>query len=447
MTYSGSSQKVGFSRNPGWTLLAVSLGGAMVGLDGTALTIAGPEIGKDTGASLSGLQWITTAYLLALALALFPAGRIADRYGRRAVFLTGVIGFGAVSVLITMASTVAALIVLRALQGICGAMLQPAALALLRMAFPPHRLELALGVWGGASAASIAAGPIVAGLLVQWSGWQAVFLVNAPIAGLTTLLTLATVAESRSAGGRLRVTSLLRAPGVAIGAVLTVLSYFSLFGLLFFLTLYLQNVRGLDPVAAGLWLLPVTVVVVLSAPLGGALAARFGPRRPAIWGFVLVSVGMLGFTLLDVDTGWTDALPASLVLGLGTGIALIASTQVIIGGSPVAMSGLASALQQVATQLGGVAGIVVLGVVMSWRAKEVLPDEAVTQGLVPVGADPGKAHVAFLSGFAATAAVAAVVVIAGAVVAVRIRSGRPVPEPAGPPHAASDVDGERRDQQ
>ncbi|GAA4532071.1 MFS transporter [Amycolatopsis samaneae] len=447
MTYSDSFRKSAPARRPGWTLLAVSLGGAMVGLDGTALTIAGPEIGRSTGASLSGLQWITTAYLLALALALFPAGRLADRFGRRAVFLAGVAGFGVVSVLIALTSTAATLIALRALQGVCGAMLQPAALALLRMAFPPHRLELALGVWGGASAASIAAGPIVAGLLVRWAGWQAVFLVNAPIAVLTTLLTLATVAESRADAGRARAADLLRAPGVAVGAALTVLSYFSLFGLLFFLTLYLQNVRGLGPVDAGLWLLPVTVVVVLSAPLGGALTARFGPRRPAIWGFVLVAVGMLGFTLLDVDTGWTDALPASLVLGLGTGVALIASTQVIVAGAPLALTGLASALQQVATQLGGVAGIVVLGAVMSWRAKAVLPDEAVTQGLVPPGADPGKAHLAFLSGFAATAAVASVVVIAGAVVAVRIRSGRAVPEPAGPPDLASDVDGEGGDQQ
>ncbi|MEC3976433.1 MFS transporter [Amycolatopsis sp. H20-H5] len=434
-------------RRGGWTLVAVSLGGMMVGLDGTALTIAGPEIARSTGSSLADLQWITNAYLLALAVFLFPAGRFADRFGRRRLFLAGVLGFGLVSLLIAFTSTTGPLIALRAAQGLCGAMLQPAALALLRVAFPPHRLELALGIWGGAAAASIAAGPIVAGLLVQRFGWQAVFAVNVPISVLTVLLTLATVTESRVRGVQGRTRDLLRAPGVVIGATLTMLSYFSLFGILFFLTLYLQNVRGLDPIGAGVWLLPVTVVVVLSAPLGGALTARFGPRLPAAGGLALIATGLLGFTRLDATTGWTSALPASIVLGLGTGIALIASTQVIISGAPVAMSALASALQQVATQVGGVLGIVVLGAVMSWRAGYFVADESVTQGTVPPGVSPADAHLAFLAGFAATAVAAAAVVGAGAVIALRVRSGRAGAQPAGPPERTSDVDSERRHQQ
>lgn len=432
---------------PWWTLLAVSLGGMMVGLDGTALTVAGPRIARSTGSSLADLQWISTAYLLALAVALFPAGRLADRLGRRSVFLAGVLGFGLVSLLLALTTTTGPLIALRAAQGVCGALLQPAALALLRVAVPSNRLELALGLWGGAAAASIAAGPIVAGLLVGHFGWQAVFAVNVPIALLTAALTLATVTESRVTGTRERARELLRAPGVVIGATLTALSYFSLFGMLFFLTLYLQNVRGLDPVGAGLWLLPVTVVIVVSAPIGGALTARFGPRLPAAGGLAVIALGLLGFTRLGADTGWAGALPASVVLGLGTGVALIASTQLIIAGAPVALSGLASALQQVATQVGGVLGIVALGGVMSWRAREFVADGSVTQGTVPPGVTPADAHLAFLSGFTATSVAAAAVVGAGALIALRARSGRPAAEPAGPPQHTSDVDGERRHQQ
>jgi MFS family permease len=419
----------------------------MVGLDGTALTIAGPQIARATDSSLADLQWITTVYLLALAVALFPAGWLADRFGRRSVFLAGVLGFGLVSLLLALTTTTGPLIALRAAQGVCGAMLQPAALALLRVAFPANRLELALGLWGGAAAASIAAGPIVAGLLVEHFGWQAVFAVNVPIALLTAVLTLATVTESRATGTRERARGLLRAPGVVIGATLTALSYFSLFGILFFLTLYLQNVRGLDPIGAGLWLLPVTLVVVLSAPIGGALTARFGPRWPAAGGLAVIAIGLLGFTRLGADTGWTGALPASIVLGLGSGVALIASTQLIISGAPVALSALASALQQVATQLGGVLGIVVLGAVMSWRAKDFVADDSVTQGTVPPGVSPADAHLAFLSGFTATSVAAAAVVGAGALIALKARSGRAVAEPTGPPQLSSDVDSERRYQQ
>lgn len=438
-------------KRPWWTLAAVSLGGMMAGLDGTALTIAGPEIARTTGTSLSGLQWVTTAYLLALAVALVPAGRLADRFGRRAVFLAGVLGFGIVSLLIALTSSIGMLIVLRALQGICGALLQPAALALLRAAFPPNRLELALGIWGGASASAIAAGPIVAGLLVGWAGWQAVFLVNVPIAVVTAAVTIGRIGESRAAGEPGTIRQLLRSPGVGVGAVLTALSYFSLFGLLFFLTLYLQNVRGLDPVGAGMWLLPVTVVVVLSAPAGGVLTGRFGPRLPAAGGLALVAAGMAGFTRLDAGTGWLGALPASVVLGAGTGIALIAATQLIVAGAPVSMSGVASALQQVATQLGGVLGIVALGAVMSLRAKGFVPDDAVTQGFVPPGASPEEAHHAFLAGFAATAIAAAAVTAVGAVVALRLSPGmsgsdRALAKRTGPPHRTSDVDGQRRDQ-
>lgn len=404
--------------NPWWTLVAVSLGGMMVTLDGTALTIAGPNIAHSVGASVPELQWIANSYLLALAAGLFPAGRLADRVGRRRMFVVGVVGFGLASLLIAAATTVWLLITLRTLQGLSGALLQPAALALLRAAFPPHRFDLAIGVWGGASALTIAAGPVIAGFVVQQFGWRVVFMVNAPVAALTLVMVWIAVAESRAAGAPGRRRDLIRAPGVLLGAVLTALSYFSLFGLLFFLTLYLQDIRGLGPMSAGEWLLPFTAVIVVSAPIGGALTGRYGPRLPAAVGLLLVAAGMLGLLVLDADTTRLQMLPAALVMGLGTGIAMVAAIHLIVTGAPAGESALASALQQVATQLGGVAGILTLGLVM-----------------------PGTVEpVAFVAGLHTAVILAAVVVTAGALLAFLKAS-------ASPPDRAAAVEGEHREEQ
>jgi MFS family permease len=431
--------------SPWWTLVAVSLGGMMVALDGTALTIAGPDIGRSVHASFTELQWMANAYLVVLAIALFPGGRFADRFGRRAAFTIGVVSFGLVSVLVATATTSAELIVLRSVQGLCGALLQPAALALLRAAFDRKRLDTAIGVWGGASAAAIAAGPVVAGLIVAHFGWPAVFLVNAPVAAITVVLVVACVRESKATGAPQRPVNLVRAPGVAIGTVLTGLSYFSLFGLLLLLTLYLQNLRGLDPVSTGNWLLPITAVIVLSAPLGGLLTSKWGPRWPAVGGLTLVCAGMLGFLRLGAHTAQSALLPAAIVLGIGTGVALIAATQIIVTNAPADMSALAAALQQVATQVGGALGIVVLGEVMSWRVGRILADPAA----VAVAAQGrGPDAFAFVPGLHAAVLAAAAVIAVGALLALRVRtSAAPVAEDTGPPAGPSETDGERGYQQ
>jgi MFS family permease len=417
----------------------------MVALDGTALTIAGPQIGRSVHASFGELQWMANAYLLVLAVALFPGGRIADRFGRRAAFTVGVISFGLASLLLATATTSAELIALRSVQGLCGALLQPAALALLRAAFDGKRLDAAIGLWGGASAAAIAAGPVIAGLIVQHFGWPAVFLLNVPIAVVTVVITVLGVGESKAAGVMARPTELLRAPGVALGAVLTGLSYFSLFGLLFLLTLYLQNLRGLDPVSTGRWLLPITAVVVLSAPAGGLLTSRWGPRWPTAGGLALVCVGVLGFLRVGTNTAQSALLPAAVVVGVGTGIALVATTQIIVANAPSDMAGLGAALQQVATQLGGAAGIVVLGEVTSWRVGQVLPP-GTDVAVAAQGRGPGA--FAFVPGFHAALVAGAVVIAIGALVALRVRTSATADAPAArPPAGPSELDGERGHQQ
>ena len=297
--------------SPPLTLLAVALGVMMVGLDGTIVAVANPAIQSHLHASLAGIQWISNAYLLALAVSLIPAGKAGDRFGHKKVFLTGVAGFAASSAAIGLSGSIAGSITLviafRALQGVFGAMLQPTALALLRRTFPPDRLNGAIGVWGAVIGASTAAGPIVGGLLVQHIGWEACFYVNVPVGaaalamsllvlketpaapassfdipgiaalagalftlifglikgpdygwasartlaflGAAALLGLLFIVRERRARQPLLPLRLFRSASLSAGVMLVVLLMFAMFGAMFFMTFYLENVHGLDPIA------------------------------------------------------------------------------------------------------------------------------------------------------------------------------------------------------
>src|SRR6267378_4663957 len=186
--------------SPPLTLLAVAMGVMMVGLDGTIVAVANPAIQSHLHASLAGIQWISNAYLLALAVSLIPAGRLGDRFGHKKVFLTGVAGFAASSAAIGLSGSIAGSITLviafRALQGVFGAMLQPTALALLRNTFPAEKMNGAIGAWGAVIGASTAAGPIVGGLLVQHIGWEACFYVNVPVGAAALIMSLLVLRET-----------------------------------------------------------------------------------------------------------------------------------------------------------------------------------------------------------------------------------------------------------
>jgi predicted MFS family arabinose efflux permease len=459
---SGEAGSVG-SRTPRrarpWTTLAAAvLGGAMVGLDGTAITIAAPYISASVGATLGQLELIANAYLVALALALLPAGRLADRIGRRRTFVIGVLVFGLASLGIVLSSGVWALVACRVLQGLAGALLQPAALALLRNAFPAGKLGLPLGIWGGANALAIGLGPLIAGSMVEGFGWQAVFALNVPVALVTVGLTFFAVVESRgprhAEKGALR--RLFADRAIWVGSVMVAVSSFGVFALLFLLTLYLQNAHGLAPFTAGAWMLLPTCVVVLSAPIGGLLAQRFGPRWPVVAGLVLVAAGLTGFTLLDTGSTFTDLLGPGALFGFGTGLCVIAATEAMMGATPDASTGVVSALQQVASQAGGVLGVVAVGVVMSWRVTATLPlhlDQAqlppaaadlmsrghdvIAQGNTPGALDAANvgtglataakavARLSFFDGMGATLLIAAAVTLLGALVALLLPKPAP----------------------
>jgi MFS family permease len=435
---------------PWLTLVAGVLGGAMVGLDGTAVTIAAPYISASAGATLGQLELIANAYLVALAIGLLPAGRLADRIGRRKTFVLGVLGFGLASLGIALSSGVWALVLFRVLQGFAGALLQPAALALVRNAFPAEKLGLPLGIWGGANALAIGLGPVIAGVIVGSWKWQAVFLLNVPVALITIALAFFAVTESKGprhgVPGALR--KLLANRAVSLGSAMVAISSFGVFALLFLLTLFLQNVKGLGPIEAGAWMLAPTCVVVLSAPIGGLLAQRFGPRWPVVAGLVSVAAGLTGLTQLDAASGFGDLVYPAALVGFGTGLCVIAATEAIMGATPDESTGSASALQQVASQLGGVLGIVTVGAAMSWQVSQTLPSwiaqaelpkpvgdavlggaDAVAQGTVPDGFDPATvggsvagavravSHLSFVSGMGTALLVSAGVTLLGAVLA------------------------------
>ena len=421
---------------PGLTLLAVALGVMMVALDGTIVAVANPAIQEHLNASLAGIQWVTNAYLLALAVSLMTMGKLGDRFGHKKVFMTGVTGFALSSAAIglsgTIASSLGLVIAFRVLQGVFGAMLQPTALALLRATFPAEKLNRAIGVWGAVIGASTAAGPIVGGLLVQHVGWEACFYVNVPVGVVALIMGLLVLRETPSSpaassldipgiaalsgalflliwglikgssygwgsaqtlaflGGAalagllfvvrehyarqpLLPLRLFRSVSLSAGTALVVLLMFALFGAMFFMTFYLENVHGLDPVAAGVRLLPMTGMLIVGAPLSGLAISKIGPRLPIVTGMALAAVALFGLSRLGAASSPNDTIVWFLLLGLGLSPVMVGATDVIVGNAPVQLAGVAGGLQSTAMQLGGTFGTAVLGAIMSAKIDSLLP--------------------------------------------------------------------------
>lgn len=425
--------------SPWWILAAVSVGVIMVGLDASVVAIANPRIAADLNASLSDLQWITDSYLLALASLLIFGGKLGDLFGRRRMFLIGAVGFAATSVGIGLVGTVSGVIALRALQGVFGALLMPSTLAIVRNAFPPHKLNTAIGIWGAASGVSVAAGPILGGLLLERFSWESVFYINVPIAVVAVLLGVAAVVESRGEGTRhldvagtltlsgglsLLVFGLIKAPewgwrdpqtvgfliggalvlgafvmverhtaepllplrlfanrSLSIGAAVVTINFFALFGALFFMTLYLQNLQGWSPLATGVRTLPLSAAMVVAAPLSGVLTEKFGPRPSMVAGLVGVAGGLVLLCRLAADSGYGAIWPAFTLLGAGIGLVLTASSEAIVGHAPVEDAGVAGGLQSTSVQLGAVLGTTILGSVLSSKVGSTLSDSLGAHGV------------------------------------------------------------------
>ncbi|MFD8724953.1 MFS transporter [Streptomyces sp. NPDC059629] len=511
----------GLRGHPWFTLITVAVGVMMVALDGTIVAIANPAIQRDLGATFAQVQWITNGYFLALAVSLITAGKLGDRFGHRQTFLIGVVGFAAASGAIGLSSSIGAVVTFRVFQGLFGALLMPAALGLLRATFPAEKLNMAIGIWGMVIGASTAGGPILGGVLVQHVSWQSVFFINVPV-GLIALVLGAVMLLDHRAENAPRsfdllgiallsgamfclVWALIKAPSwgwgdgktwafiaasvlgfalfafwetkvkepliplglfrsvpLSAGVVLMVLMAIAFMGGLFFVTFYLQNVHGMDPVDAGLHLLPLTGMMIVGSPLAGAAITKLGPRIPLAGGMAATAIAMYGMSTLKADTGSGIMAVWFALLGLGLAPVMVGATEVIVGNAPMELSGVAGGLQQAAMQIGGSLGTAVLGAVMASKVDSDLPgnwadaglpkltsaqlaqaSEAVQVGVAPVAKGTpaeiaakitGVAHDTFISGMSLASLVAAGVAAVAILVALLTKRGENADGGAGVGH-------------
>jgi EmrB/QacA subfamily drug resistance transporter len=462
-------------RTQRWTLAVVCAATAMLMLDIAVVNTALSRIADDLDTGLSGLQWVVDAYTLALASTVLTAGALADRLGRRRVFLIGLGIFTATSLGCAVADHIAVLNAMRAAQGIGAAIMFAVSLALLANAYPDVRQRAgALAAYGATIGASFAVGPLVGGALTSGLDWRWIFLINLPIGIACIAATRAYVQESRDPDARridwpgqvtltgglfLLVLALLRGEAdgwtsapilaeaagaiVLLGAFVAIetrvaepmlpLRYFrnrsftgaqvaafaisaSFFAIFLYTTLYLQQILGLSAIEAGLSYLPGTITMLFVSAATSALGAKVSARLMVAGGLVLVAAGMALFTLAQVDSSWTIILPGVMVALIGTGLFNPALTAVALGTVPPEQSGVAAGVNDTFRQAGIAVGVAALGA--------LVPAQAAFGGGSPQSYVDGL-HDAMLAG-AALAAVGAVA--AWFLISPRLGAAAPAPE-------------------
>jgi EmrB/QacA subfamily drug resistance transporter len=396
-----------------WVLLATVLGSGVAFLDGTIVNVALPAIAEDLDASLGDLQWVLNAYLVTLSAFVLIGGSLGDRYGRRRVFLFGLVGFTGASVLCGVAPNVGVLIGARAVQGLGAAMLVPGSLAILSATFHPDDRAAAVGAWSGLGGVAGAIGPFVGGYLIDSVSWRVAFLINVPLAagvvvasrhvpetqasaeahldvrGAITAsaglaLTTYALIESQAAVGAAGLVVLLvfvvveaRSPAPMLplalfrnrqfsGANLTTLAvYAALSGAFFLLVLQLQVVLGYSALEAGSALLPVTLLMLSLSARAGALAQRIGPRLPMTVGPVGVATGLLLWTRVDAGATYASSvLPGAIVFGLGLSLTVAPLTATIMASADEEHLGAASGVNNAVARIAGLLAVSVLPLVI-----------------------------------------------------------------------------------
>ncbi|HEY6935020.1 MAG TPA: MFS transporter [Marmoricola sp.] len=411
--------------NRWWTLLAVCLGTFMLLLDITIVNVALPDIQASLGSTFSDLQWVVDAYALTLASLLLTSGSLADMYGRRRLFLVGLVVFTGASVLCGAAASSLMLELSRALQGIGGAVMFSVSLALLANAFRGRERGTAFGVWGAVTGVAVAVGPVLGGALVSGFSWRAIFFVNVPLGVAAVVLTMARVAESRerrgtapdwpgfacfTAGLASLVFALIEAGRTSFGDT-TVLVCFGLsalllaafllvemrsdhpmfdlglfrlptfsggavaafgisaglFSMLLYLVLYLQDVLGYSAFATGLRLLVLSGSILAVSGLAGRLTSHVPVRALIGVGLVLVGVGLLLMRGLQASSTWTHLIPGLVVAGIGAGMVNPPLASTAVGVVPPQRAGMASGINSTFRQVGIATGIALLGTLFSTR--------------------------------------------------------------------------------
>ncbi|MEA2171310.1 MAG: hypothetical protein QOF76_4610 [Solirubrobacteraceae bacterium] len=404
-----------------WTLAAMCFALFMVMLDNTVVNVALPSIQNSFHATQSALEWTINAYTLTFAVLLVTGGRLGDIFGRRLLFLIGVVAFAAASGLAGLAPTDATLVGARALQGIGAAMMMPGTLSIISNTFPPHERGRAIGTWAGVSAVALAAGPVVGGWLAEDVSWRAIFFINIPVAAIAVAVTLFATDESRdetvsrsvdfpgiatlTVGLASLVLGLVQSGAWSTPAVVALFALaaigltafvaierrvpapivdfdffrsrsfvgtnmvafslsFAMFALFFFLALYMQNVLNFTPLEAGVRFLPMTVVIMFAGPIAGRLADRVGPRGLMTAGLLMVSLSLFLVSRIDAASTYADVWPSFVLMGLGMGLTMSPMSTAAMNSVDRSKAGVASGTLTMSRMVGGTLGVAVLGAIV-----------------------------------------------------------------------------------
>jgi EmrB/QacA subfamily drug resistance transporter len=444
-------------RRKWWTLAAVSFGLFMIMLDNTVVNVALPSIQRDLNADLSELEWIVAGYALTFAALMLTGGKMADAYGRRLIFVIGIVVFTLASLACGMAETGDQLIAARAVQGAGAALMNPATLSIIAATFPATQRGAAIGIWAGVSALALAIGPLVGGLLTEHLGWNWIFFVNVPVGilgiaasfllideskdttherldipGLVTsgvglfALTFALIEGNAHGWGSTLIMASFALALAALGAfivlemrqrapmlplelfrnrtytganVVILLVALAMFGVFFFVSLYMQNILGFTAVETGAAFLPLTLLIIIVAPIAGKLSDRIGSRSLMTGGMVLIAVQLFYFSTLGSDANFWNLLPGLLVGGIGMAMTMTPSAAAATRAVPVDKAGVGAAVLNAFRQIGGSLGIAIMGAIMG----SALGDQPTTE--------------TFMNGFHDALMVAGLIAVAGAVIA------------------------------
>jgi EmrB/QacA subfamily drug resistance transporter len=461
-----------------WTLGAVAFGLFMIMLDNTIVNVALPSIQRDLGISISELEWVVNGYALTFAVFMLTGGKLADLFGRRRLFILGLVIFTASSLACGLASSAGFLIGARVVQGVGSAMMNPATLSIITFTFPPRQRGMAIGIWAGVSAMALAIGPLVGGVITEQINWSWIFFINVPVGVIAIVVARLVIKESKdtskeqrldlpgllSSGIGLfaltyaliesnnygwtspRILGLFAVAAVALttfvllelhqrlpmldltlfrnatfagaNAVMLLIAL-AMFGVFFFMSLFVQNVLGYSATQAGASFLPMTILIVLVAPLAGRLSDHIGSRWLMGTGMTLVAVSLILFGRLTEASSYWNVLPGMLVGGFGMALSMTPTTAAAMGSVPVDKAGVGSAVLNSMRQVGGSLGIAVMG--------------AIVASQVHVGPRNPLAPTQFVNGLHDAMHVAAGIAFAAALIAVltvrQYRHSGPVPVP------------------
>jgi EmrB/QacA subfamily drug resistance transporter len=458
-----------------WTLGAVAFGLFMIMLDNTIVNVALPAIEHSLHMSISSLEWIVTAYALTFAALLITGGKLGDMFGRRKMFIVGLVVFTLASLACGLAPNAGFLIGARAVQGIGAALMNPATLSIITATFPPKERGQAIGIWAGVSALALAIGPLLGGLIVDNINWHWIFYVNVPVGVVGIVVSYFFIKESRDTSHE----QSIDLPGlVTSGASLLALSYaliegnnhgwtspeilglfagaavllaafillemrqrlpmldlslfkigsfvganlvamlvsLGMFGVFFYISLYVQNILGYSPTKAGAIFLPMTILIILVAPIAGKLSDRIGSRWLMGAGMGILGVSLLLYQRIGLHTGFWSLLPQLLLGGLGMALTMSPMTSAAMGSVPIDKAGVGSGVLNSFRQMGGSLGIALMGAILLSYEHPTASAQVASQQ--------------FVDGLHAALLVSAVIAFAAAAVAIVLVRTKPAVERA-----------------